>query len=149
MTTDEKKIKDLINSSREDQVIGINLMVYTMRWSIEDCALFYFLNTKPESFWAFKKVDNKVLFTAWTQSFHKVGNYDIRFSRKIKEEHTSPLDAPDEECTYRCVLSPNSDKLPQNVTLQSNDILHEFYPMTGNPPVIKFFSEAIKLNLKK
>lgn len=130
MQATEQKIKNLINSTRDNQYIGISLMVNVMNWSIEDCALFYFLNCKPMVFFHGRE--------GWNQSWWQVGFYDIRFSRAIKPG-TYPLNIPDELCDYRCVLYRDPNLEP---------IFEEIHSMQGNPPVIKFFSEAIKLNLE-
>lgn len=141
--SDLDKVKKLISSNRENQVIAIQLLINTLGYSVEDAALFYFFNKKPKSFFIFKSATIKI----WTQSFWEVGFIDVRFSRSEGVYLTTMKQILDEECNYRCSLHDKPKSNLDIMTFGGDEIFHEFHSMRGNPPVSKFFSLAIELNL--
>ena len=135
--TNQQKIKQLLQSGqRPNQLIAINLMT-SLNWSLDDCALFCFLNIKPLVFFGNGE-------KGWRKSQYIIGNCEIEFYTDHKEPNfwmrqDKDLLAPLEEkdYNYRCILSKFG-----------HDILNGAYPMEGNPPVLEYFGAAVLLNLE-
>ena len=146
MSSNKDKIKNLLQSGeRAHQIIAIQLMS-NLGWSLDDCALFCFLNIKPKVSFDYQK--------NWHQSNYKVGNYNIQFCKvKIvdpREENRIiiNMDSPcDEDFDYRCSLSRKVDNI-KGRTAKVDLILDNIYPMELNPPVLEYFGTAVLLNLE-